>query len=61
MNDKKAHEALKKINTQRNAIGVGGFKDSRKSRCEQHEKFNTATNEMNKISDEAKLKEINDE
>ncbi len=61
MNDKKAHEALKKINSQRNAIGVGGYKDSRRQKCEGHEKFNTAMNEMNVISDKQKIKELNDE
>ena len=28
MNDKKAHEQLKKLNAQRNAIGVGGYKNA---------------------------------
>lgn len=58
MNSKKAHEQLKKINSQRNMIGVGGFKNSRRDRCESHEKFNTAMNEMTKLSDDQKMKEI---
>ena len=61
MNDKKAHAALVKLNKQRNAIGVGGYKDSRRVRCEQNEKFNTAITDMNKISDAAKLKEIDND
>lgn len=61
MTDKKAHEQIKQINKQRNTIGVGGYKDSRRTRCEQHEKFNTAINEMNKLSDEQKMKDISDE
>ena len=56
MNDKKAHEALKKINAQRNLIGVGGYRDSRRARCDEHEKLNTAMVEINKLSDEARLK-----
>ncbi len=57
MNSKQAHEKLKEVNKQRNLIGVGGFKDSRRIRCDQNEKFNTAINEINKMSDEQKLKE----
>jgi hypothetical protein len=56
MNDKTAHAALKKINDQRNKIGVGGYKDSRRDKCERHEKFNETMNEMNKISDTEKMK-----
>lgn len=58
MNNKSAHNKLKDINKQRNTIGVGGYKDSRRTRCEQNEKFNTAMNEMNKLSDENKMKEV---
>jgi len=58
MNSTKVHERLKEINKQRNAIGVGGFKDSRRTRCEQHEKFNTAISEITKLSDESKIKEL---
>ena len=58
--DKKFHEQLKQINKQRNTIGVGGFKDSRRTRCEQNEKFNTALVEINKMQDESKMKEIED-
>lgn len=58
MNSKKAHDKLKEINNQRNAIGTGGFKDSRRTRCEQHDKFNVAMNEMNKLNDDFKIKEI---
>lgn len=61
MNSKQAHEKLKQINKQRNAIGVGGYKDSRRIRSEQHDKFNTAMNEMNKLSDDTKMKEVSDE
>ena len=61
VNDKSAHDALKKINAQRNAVGVGGYKDSRRQKCEQHEKFNTAINEMNVISDKQKIKELDNE
>ncbi len=57
MNDKSAHNKLKDINKQRNTIGVGGFKDSRRARCESHEKFNSAMNEMEKLSDEHKMRE----
>lgn len=56
MNDKKAHSKLKEINKQRNTIGVGGFKNSRRDRCEQHEKFNGAMNEMAELSDKEKMK-----
>lgn len=61
MNDKKAHSQLKKINAQRNAIGTGGYKDSRRIRCEQNEKFNETMNDMNKQSDANKMKELSDE
>lgn len=61
MNDKKAHQQLKKINVERNAIGVGGYKNSRRTKCEHHEKFNTAINEMNKAADEQKIKELEDD
>lgn len=61
LTDKSAHEKLKDINKQRNTIGVGGFKDSRRTRCNQNEKFNTAITEINKLSDEQKMKEANDE
>ena len=57
MNDKQAHEKLKKINSDRNKIGVGGYRDSRRERCNRHEKFNETMNELNKASDESKLKE----
>ena len=60
MNAKKAHEALKKINAQRNLIGIGGYRDSRRARCDEHEKLNTAMNEMNKASDEIKMEQEND-
>ena len=60
MSDKKAHDKIKDINKQRNLIGVGGYRDSRRTRCEQNEKFNTAMGEMNKASDEIKLKEAED-
>ena len=60
MNAKKAHEALKKVNAQRNLIGVGGYRDSRRARCDEHEKLNTAMNEMNKASDEVKMEQDND-
>ena len=58
MNSKKAHEKLKDINKQRNAIGIGSYKDSRRRKCEQHEIFNKAMVDLNKSTDEAKLKEI---
>lgn len=61
LTDKTAHAALKKINAQRNAIGVGGYKDSRRTRCEQHETFNKAIVDMNKLSDETKIKELENE
>lgn len=61
MNDKSAHDKLKDINKQRNTIGVGGFKNSRRDRCEQHERFNGAMNEMNKLSDDSKMKERKNE
>ena len=60
MSEKKAHEALKKINAQRNLIGVGGYRDSRRARCDEHEKLNTAMNEMNKASDDVKMEQDND-
>lgn len=61
MNDKSAHKKLKEINKQRNTIGIGGFKDSRRSKCEQHETFNTAMVDMNKLSDDNKMKEIDND
>lgn len=61
LTDKKAHAQLKALDKQRNAIGVGGYKDSRRSKCEQHETFNKAMTEMNKLSDESKLEEIENE
>lgn len=61
MNSKKAHEQLKKINAQRNAIGVGGFKDSRRSKCDRHDKFNTAITEMNTASDKLKMEDLENE
>lgn len=57
MNDKKAHDQLKKINAQRNKIGVGGFKDSRRDSCERHEKFNEVMQQINKDKDMQGLKE----
>ena len=60
MNAKKAHEALKKINAQRNLIGVGGYRDSRRARCDEHEKLNTAMNEINEASDKVKMEQDND-
>lgn len=56
MNDKSAHEKLKEINRQRNTIGVGGYKNSRRDRCAGHEKFNDAMNEMIELSDKEKMK-----
>lgn len=61
MNDKQAHEKLKKINSQRNAIGIGKYKDSRRNKCERHDNFNKTMNEMNKISDENKMKELDND
>ena len=60
MNSKQAHKKLKEINTQRNLIGVGGFKDSRRTRCEQNEKLNTAITEINQATDKAKMEAQND-
>lgn len=60
MNDKKAKEKLKEINKQRNLIGVGGFRDSRRTRCEENEKLNTALNDINKASDKVKMEADND-
>ncbi len=57
MNSKQAHSKLKEINTQRNMIGVGGYKNSRRTRNEQHEKFNGAMGEMIKLSDDERIKE----
>lgn len=57
MNDKTAHAKLKKINEDRNKIGVGGYKNSRRDRNNRHETFNESMTEMRKISDEQKLKE----
>lgn len=61
MNNKSAHNKLKEINKQRNAIGVGRYKDSRRTKCESHEKFNEAMNEMEKLSDESKMKEMDND
>ena len=58
MNSKQAHAKLKEINKQRNTIGVGGYKNSRRDKCNGHEKFNTAMNEMEKLSDDTKMKEL---
>lgn len=58
MNDKKAHKQLKDINTQRNTIGVGGYKNSRRDRNDRHEKFNETMKEMNKQSDDQKMKDV---
>ena len=60
MSEKKAHEALKKINAQRNLIGVGGYRDSRRARCDEHEKLNTAMNEINSASDKVKMEQDDD-
>ena len=60
MNDKRAHAQLKQINKQRNLIGVGGFRDSRRTRCEQHETFNEAMGESIKLSDAARMKSEKD-
>ena len=60
MSEKKAHEALKKVNAQRNLIGVGGYRDSRRARCDEHEKLNTAMNEINDASDKVKMEQDND-
>ena len=60
MNDKSAHAALVKLNKQRNLIGVGGYCDSRRAKCEGHEKFNTAMREMTEQEDARKLKEAED-
>ena len=60
MSEKKAHEALKKINAQRNLIGVGGYRDSRRARCDENEKLNTAMNEINSASDKVKMEQDND-
>lgn len=57
MTDEKARESLKKLDDKRNLIGVGGYKDSRRMRSEQHEKFNTTMKEMTEESDERKIKE----
>lgn len=61
MNDKQAHSALKKLEAQRKAVGIGGYRDSRKDKVERHEKFNEAITEINKISDESKMKELRNE
>lgn len=61
MNDKSAHNKLKDINKQRNTIGIGGYKDSRRMRCEGHDKFNTAISEINKLNDDEKMKGVNNE
>ena len=57
LTDKKAHATLKKINSERNLIGVGGYRNSRRTRCEQNETFNKAMGEANKAADEVKLKD----
>lgn len=61
MNDKKAHEQLKKINAQRNKIGIGGYKDSRRERCKQNEIFNTTMGDLNKERDDQAMKENDDD
>ena len=60
MSEKKSHEALKKINAQRNLIGVGGYRDSRRARCDENEKLNTAMNEINQASDKVKMEQDDD-
>lgn len=60
MNNKSAHQKLKDINSQRNKIGVGGFKNSLRDRQERHEKFNETMVEMNKQSDEMKMEANNE-
>ena len=60
LTNKSAHEALKKINAQRNLIGVGGYRDSRRTRCDEHEKLNTAMNEINDASDKVKMEQDDD-
>lgn len=57
MNNKSAHSKLKEINSQRNLIGVGGYKNSRRDRNDRHEKFNETLSEMNKMSDAQKLED----
>lgn len=61
MNDKKAHDKLKDINRQRNKIGVGGYRDSRREKCERHEKFNETMQEISKEHDEQRMKDVEDE
>lgn len=60
MNDKQAHKKLKEINSQKNTIGVGAFKNSRRDRNDFHEKFNETMQEMNKEFDEQRMKEKSD-
>ena len=58
MTNDKAHAELKKINAQRNAIGVGGYKDSRRDKCEKYEDLKDSLNEINKLSDKVKMERI---
>jgi hypothetical protein len=58
MNSKQAHAQLKKINAQRNAIGVGGYKNSRRTQCDRHEELNESLNEINKLSDKIKMEKV---
>ena len=55
MNDSKAHEKLKEINRQRNVIGVGGYRNSKRDKNERHEKFCKMMNEVEATSDKIKL------
>jgi len=56
MTDKQAHSKLKDIETQRNTIGVGGYRNSKRDRDARHKIFSKATREAEALSDRLKLK-----
>jgi len=55
MNDRQAKEKLRDIDRQRNLIGVGGYKNSRRTRNERHESFCKTMKDIEVISDKQKL------
>lgn len=49
------HKKLKEIERQRNLIGVGGYRNSRRERSERHENFCKTMKEIEASNDKRKL------
>lgn len=56
MNDEQARKQLKEIERQRNLIGVGGYKSSRRERNDRHETFCKTMKDIEAQNDKRKLK-----